>query len=355
MKMTFARNTRIVLLLVCIFQITAVGYEADINDFATEVVDYNAGSGTAGYNNPTTALGRPSIDTLFWGVARPVLPVFSAWGTNQIVTVGTGGSLTLKFNHKVGDDENNHYGLDFIIFGNQMQGIGGWWNYGDPCAFTFNSEQVASEFGKVWVSQDGNNWYCFDDGPYADSFAPTLGRVYDTTNPYDGYEGWENLWWGEVTNPTLPLDPNLKPNDFAGNTVAYVCQAYGESAGGTAFDLRWLSPEDYDALEVDLQTGCKWIQYVKIEPGGTEKPEIDAISDVAACGDYKHPFPIGDLNADCKVNFEDVMLLCDYWLAEINEPNDPAEIADIYQDDIVNFYDLALMAENWLQCNWDCE
>jgi hypothetical protein len=349
---------QIVLLLVCLCHVTTEGgYETDINDFAIEVVDYIEGSGVgAGYNNPSTALGRPSIDTLWWGVPRPVLPVFSAWGTDQVVTVGTGGYLVLKFNHKVADDKNNPYGFDFIVFGNQMQGAGGGdWSYGDPCAVTFSSGQVESEFGRVCISQDGNDWYCFDSGPYADSFAPTLGRVYDTANPNDSYAGWENLWWGDLTNPTLPLDPNLEPNDFAGNTVAYVCQAYGESAGGTAFDLNWLAPEDYNALEVDSQTERKWIQYVKIEPGGVEKPEIDAISDVAACGDYKHPCPIGDLNTDCRVNYEDVVLFCDYWLEEISEPNAPAAIADIFEDDIVNFHDWALVAVSWLECSWECE
>lgn len=344
--MTLTGKTRIILLLVCICQLTAAGaYEVDVNDFAIEVFDccscptgYVEGSGAGIYDDPSTALGRPSIDTLYWGVPRPVLPVFAAWGTDQVATIGTGGCLALKFNHKVADDKNNPYGYDLIIFGNQMQGIiGDDWTYGDPCEAIFDSEQVKSELGKVCVSQDGNDWYCFENGPYADSFAPTLGRVYDTANPNDSYEGWENLWWGEVTNPTLPLDPNLEPSDFAGNTVAYVCQAYGESAGGTAFDLQWLAPENYNALEVDPQTGRRWIQYVKIEANGIDKPEIDAISDVAACGDYKHPFPVGDLNEDCRVDFVDFTILAKDWLVG----ND--------------WEDLAALADSWLQCNWECE
>jgi hypothetical protein len=222
--MTLTGKIQIVLLLVCFCQLMAAGaYKVDVNDFAIEVVDYNEGSGVVYYDDPTTALGRPSIDTPFWGVPRPVLPVFSAWGTDQVVTIGTGGCLVLRFNHKVGDDKNNPYGYDFIIFGNQMQGLssGTNWEYGDPCEATFNSGQVESELGKVCISQDGNDWYCFDSGPYADSFAPTLGRMYDPANPNDSYEGWENLWWGEVTNPTLPLDPNLEPNDFAGGLLTF--------------------------------------------------------------------------------------------------------------------------------------
>jgi hypothetical protein len=52
-----------------------------------------------------------------------------------------------------------------------------------------------------------------------------------------------------------------------------------------------------------------------------EKPEVDAIADVAACGDYKHPYPPGDINQDCSVDFRD----------------------------------FAIMTANWLQCTWNGE
>ena len=349
--------------MVCLcFGAVARAYDYGPNDLVTEVVSYDAGSGAGYYDYPDSALGRPTIDTDYYGALRPVVSVYPSWLPGDIVTVGVGGHLTLKFSHKVADDKNNPYGFDFIVFGNAMQAIDGVnpWTYGDPCDVKIKTSQSDSEFGKVSVSQDGATWYTFENGPFADSFAPTLGREYDPANPNDSYEGWVNLWWGEVTNPTLPFDPNLEPNDFKGASVAQMCEAYGSSAGGTAFDLQNLAPEDYEALSIDPNTGRRWIQYVKIECTATDPeqgplPEVDAISDVSCCGDYKHAFPVGDVSEDCTVDYEDLRLLSYYWLAEISDQNDPAKSADIYEDAIVNFRDFALIEANWLGCTWECE
>lgn len=355
-------KTQIIFLsVVLVFAPAVDAYDCDPNDFATEVISYEPGSGVGdGYDDPGTALGRPSIDASYNGAQRPVVPVCPAYEEDALVTIGVGGHLVLKFNHKVSDDRNNPYGFDFIVFGNAIQPIGGgnYWTYGDPCQVIIGSGQTGSEFGKVSVSQNGNTWYSFNNGPYADSFAPTLGRRFDPAHPYKGYAGWNNLWWGEATDPTVPLDPNLKPGSFAGISVAEMCKRYGKSAGGTAFDLKNLAPNDYAALTVDPDTGCKWIQYIKIEctdPYGIYKPEVDAVADVSACGDYKHPFPAGDINKDCRVDYKDLKFLCDYWLAQVSGPDDPAKCADIYDDDIVNFYDFAIIGENWLECSWECD
>ncbi|MHC4076314.1 MAG: hypothetical protein ACYSRR_04045 [Planctomycetota bacterium] len=328
----YDKKTKIFILLVCLFFIAATNaYDYDPNDFVTEVVSYDS-TGTSTYNYPEDALGRPAIDTDYLDVLRPVVPVYQVWGTatsDQVVTIGYGGHLIVKFNHKVADDKNNPHGIDFIIFGNAIELIGADWQYTDPNDVIINGDAfgnyILKEPGIVSVSQDGIDWYTFNDGPYADDFAPTIGRVYDTNDPQGEYVGeWTNLWWGQVTNPTLPIDPNLTAEDFEGKTVAYLCQAYGNSAGGTGFDLKNLASEDYQALRIDPATGRRWIQYVKIENMDTyniEKPEVDAIADVAACGDYKHPYPPGDINQDCSVDFRD----------------------------------FAIMTANWLQCTWNGE
>ena len=306
-----------------IFAVAAIAYEYDPNDFVVEVVDYDS-TGVGDYDNPADALGRPSIDTLYLSALRPVVPVFQVWGTaetDQVVRVGYGGHLILKFNHKVADDKNNPYGVDFIVFGNAIELIGKDWEYTDPETVTIDGDTLGNyilkEPGIVSVSQDGNDWYSFDSGPYADDFWPTLGRVYAPNNPQGSYPGWSNLWWSDVTNPTLPLDPGIYADDFAGQTIAQLCYAYGKSAGGTGFDLKWLSAENYQALRIDEATGTRWIQYVKIESADSfniETPEVDAVADVSACGDYKHPYPIGDLNQDCSVDFLDFALISSNWL-----------------------------------------
>jgi len=331
----------------------AEAFSYDENDFAGEVISYNAGLGAGYYILPASALGRPREDTDYLGALRPIVPVYPQWLHGDIVTIGVGGSLTLKFNHKVADDENNPYGYDFIIFGNSMTAlIGGIdWQYGDPQQAILLNGLVNSEIGLVSVSQEGCVWFTFEQGPYADTFAPTLGRVYEPNDPNQSYVGWNNLWWGQLTDPTLPLDPNVRGEDFAGKSLAELCLSYGKSAGGTAFDLKSLSSEDYNALETDPQTGKKWIQYIIIEctstnPSAGVLPEIDAVSDVSCCGDYKRPFPAGDLNKNCSINPQDLMIMTIYWLCEVEQTQE-ADVADIYRDGFIDFLDFAVLADNW--------
>lgn len=351
-KMRMRMKKRVIFLIVCFWiAATARGYDFDANDFAREVVSYLAGEGASYYIFPQSALGRPSVDTDYYGAARPVVPVYPEWRAGQIVTIGVGGHLILKFNHKVSDDENNPYRIDFIVFGNAMAALGfeNTWVYGDPSSTFIRSGQVNCEYGKVSVSQDGIVWYSFEGGPWGDSFAPILGRVFDPNNPCDVYPGWDNFWWGEVTNPTLPMEPNIEPNDFFGSSVAEMCMAYGQSAGGTGFDLRWLA--DFELLSVD-ENGRRWIQYIKVECMSVDTegplPEVDAVSDVGCCGDYKRPFIPGDINKDCRIDYEDLAIVAYYWMSEVNEQNCGGQSADIYKDGVIDFFDFAVLGESWL-------
>jgi hypothetical protein len=338
------------ILVVCGVAASAVKASGfDGNDFACEAVSYSAGTGAGYWHFPGTALGAVSADTDYYGVKRPVLPVFPQWLPTEVVTVGVGGELILKFNHKVCDDRNNPYGYDFIVFGNTLFSIDGssYYNYGDPYSCVLRSGQVREEKGRVSVSQDGVVWFCFEDGPYADSFAPTLGRVFDP-NGAAYYSGWENLWWGDQTDATLPLDPNVRAIDFAGRSLAELCLAYGRSAGGTAFDLRGL--EDFNDLAADEQSGERWIQYIKIECVDTDPegllPEVDAVSDVGCCGDYKRPFAAGDINRDCSVGYADLDILRRNWLESVEGGDGEVQDADLYKDsdNVINFRDYAVLA-----------
>ena len=332
-----------IFLLIAIFAFAAHSeYVYDANDFAIDVNQYNPGDAGSipnddrtglPFSDPHTALGRPSIDTVGDGAAAPynstvpVVPVFPVWRSYEAVSIGWVGHLTLKFNQPVRDDENNPFGYDFIVFGNSFQKIGGEqdWLSGNPANVTSLFRDVTREPGVVSLSQDGIKWFTFtadanfvegtiekfddpnflgdatfSDSTYADDFAPTLGRVYDPCL---------STWWGEPTNPTLPLDPNTTKNMFQGKTVAEICLIYGDSAGGTAFDVSRFN------LPVD-SNGRKWFIYVRIDNprsyGAT--PEIDAVSDISACGDWKHPFPAGDINKDCRVNLQDFSILAGSWL-----------------------------------------
>lgn len=262
--------------------------------YAIEVVDYAPGAVPAGdfdwitgdlFTNAATALGRPAVDTTDDdGLdAWTVVPVRGAWRAHEVVTVGAGGSLTLRFDRQVEDDTNNLYGIDLIVFGNTFQQLGGgrYWTNGNPTAETVQSTSVNAEEGTVSVSQDGTNWYAFAPET-ADAFAPTLGRVFDTNNPAAAL-GPSNRWWGEPADPTRPLDPSLGPADFQGWTVAELARRYRGSAGGAGFDLADLP------LPATSTNGAKWIRYIRIAnpTNSPTAPEIDAVADAAPAGAYE--------------------------------------------------------------------
>jgi len=296
----------------------AVCHGYDSSDFASEVVDYVQGSGAVmdwlsglPFDDAANALGRPTVDTtgdnFMMSVSTIVAVncVYQPFRSFELVTVGSDGYLTLKFDHQVADDENNPYGIDFIVFANPQKKAGQLWDNSNPYNFIASVTGLISDGGVVSVSQDGIDWYTYENGPDADTFAPTQGRVFDPNDPNESL-GAGNLWWGNQTDPTLPLDPAITAEWMYGKSVAQISEAYGKSAGGTGFDL--------------AESSMEWIQYVRIEGAGGS-PEVDAVSDVSACGDYKHPYPVGDINKDCRVNIAD----------------------------------FALLAANWLECSWECE
>jgi hypothetical protein len=43
-----------------------------------------------------------------------------------------------------------------------------------------------------------------------------------------------------------------------------------------------------------------------------------AVNTSAECGDATHPYPKGDINHDCRVDFTDIAMLCADWLKDTN-------------------------------------
>lgn len=261
---------------------------ASADDYAVEVVEYVAGTinpaqlydwidGTA-FTNALSATGRPTVDTTgdavqTWmpgipvGEVVPVVPVYPAFRAFEVVTIGQGGRLVLKFDHRVLDDPANPYGLDFLVFGNAKMGNAGgaYWTNGPP-ADTLVSGGADDEEARISVSQDGLTWLRLTAWPTADAFAPTLGHRLEPA-PGTG--------WGPAAEATRPIDPGIDAADLGGWSIEDIARHYRDSAGGTGYDLHAL------ALAPDAVSGWKWIQYVKIEAGPTLTPEVDAVSDVA--------------------------------------------------------------------------
>lgn len=232
--------------------------------WADVVVSYTAGAGIsndfvsgAPFNNPAVALGEPTRLTSpdsFGGAVTPLQPPFRA---SEVVSIGYGGSLVIKFNEPVDDDPVNPFGIDFLVFGNSLF-TGNYFN----SDFSFNPVGTIAgtdaEGGLVEVSADGFNYLPVAGA--ADGLFPT--RAYsDQTEPFPALVG------AVPSDFTAPVNPTFNP---VGKTYAEILTAYGASGGGAGFDIH--------------ATGLPSISYVRIRNTNTSGaiPEIDALADVKA-------------------------------------------------------------------------
>src|SRR5687768_13257299 len=91
-------GTLLILILILILIPTST---AQPSGFANNFLSYNSGSGIpAGYTNASSALGEPSRITpgQFGGPVDPFNPPYLS---EQLVSVGAGGHLTLQFDTQV--------------------------------------------------------------------------------------------------------------------------------------------------------------------------------------------------------------------------------------------------------------
>src|ERR1700677_3803512 len=89
---------------------------ARANPYAAAVVNYNPGVGYAsGYTNTSAVVGPPSTADSY---GDAVDPFDAAWQTNQILSIGAGGWVTVELDHPIVHYPNGN--RDFIIFGNSF-------------------------------------------------------------------------------------------------------------------------------------------------------------------------------------------------------------------------------------------
>lgn len=269
--------------------------------YGYEVVEFFTLEKSPLYNQASNVLGHPTMgiftsSSTYGDSGSTINPAYPAWSGGRLLSLvgdddeGTPGFVTIKFDHDVLDDPNNPFGIDFLVFGNAFGVRNSKENVQlttDPLTVSFTGKG-SYENALVEVSQDGETWYAYEKGPYADSFMPTLGYLYDPAAPDTGlFNG--NLYWGRAARATRPVNPACSFSSFSDLNLAQVCQRYDGSAGGTGFDL----------AEFPLPrngNGLKWIRYVRIscveesnDEGdfGYNVPEIDAVADVAPVSDYE--------------------------------------------------------------------
>ena len=220
---------------------TLAGHAAS---FASAVEHYDPGTGFAtefgsglGYTNAAAALGEPNRQTAF----GPVDPFSSAFERSELVSLGTNGSLTVRFANPIRNDASHAFGLDFIIYGST--------------AFIDNdypngvTDSAASTFGhnpgqtRVSVSTGDGVFYTLN---------PVLAPVVDGLFPTDGAGTFG-----------LPVDPALAQGDFATRSLAEIRTRYAGSAGGSGYDLAWavdaqgapISLPSVSLIRVDVLSG----------------------------------------------------------------------------------------------------
>lgn len=244
--------------------------------YATELVSYSSSlTGSSLYNDPYAVLGAPSTNftnsygSTSTGRVKLVEPAYNVGldGSKLITTLNTDQYIIVKFDHQVVDDPDNPYGIDFLVFGNSFYtGSGTVSDASDMNTYMLSGGSTFNGAGwfenvVVSVSQDGENWYTYSDGPYGDNAYPTNAYLWDA----------ENATWTDILSDfTKPVDPDAVAALLGqtGVSAADVIAAYAGSGGGTGFDL--------------AESGYSWIQYIKVEGiSGYSGGEIDAFADVS--------------------------------------------------------------------------
>lgn len=222
--------------------------------WASAVVAYVPGTGVnPQYTDPAAALGPPTRftgGTLFPAAVTPFNP---PWMPYEIVSIGAGGSLTLRFDTPITNDPAHPFGIDLIVFGNA-----GFIDTGFPAGIA--GPLFGAGRGRIEVSGDGVNWFTIP-GVEADALYPTLGYA-DLSDPYATTPGQV------LTDFTRPVNPALDPT---GLTFAQLVAAYDGSGGGAGVDL--------------ATVGLTAAPFVRItNPHATGTVEIDALARVPTPG-----------------------------------------------------------------------
>jgi hypothetical protein len=221
------------------------------------VVSYDPGIGfVVRFTDPSAAVGEPSRVNPFGDATDPFDPPY---GTNQIVSIGVGGSLVVEFKTPILNHPNNVYGLDFTIFGNTGFVITNDFDFatfqwiGTPAT---DGSLFAQNDGatRVSVSRDGVNYFTLNP-----AFAGTVDNLF----PSDGAGDFH-----------IPVALSVTQEDFAGLTLDGIRAVYNGSAGGTSFDIS--SAQDAAGNTVFLPE----INFVRVDVV-SGKSEIDGFAAVA--------------------------------------------------------------------------
>jgi len=245
--------------------IATVAATSSASVFATSVLSYDAGSNpVAGYNDASTALGSAERFTGEGIFPSGVTPFNPAWGTDELVSVGSGGHLSLGFSTAITNNASHAFGVDLIIFSNAGFADTTWTDAdpsNDGTGFTGANPFIFGAGGAatIQVSTDGIQWFTATTTTL-DLF-PTLG--------YSDFVDATPFSPGSVESDfTKALDPSLSAADFANMSFTDLRDFYNGSGGGVGIDI--------------ASTGLSSANYVRFVNNSGEAFEIDAVAVVPA-------------------------------------------------------------------------
>lgn len=230
--------------LACLIAALGLTQAATTAQHATRIVDFNPGTGFAtdgatgaGYTNTAAFLGEPSRQTPgpFGGPVDPFNPPYLP---SQLISLGTGGSLTFELDPPAHNHPWNPFGVDFLLFG----GAGFVITNGQ---FSGGGITDGSMFGsgratvRISVSSNATDFVALDQAR-----TPSIEGQF----PTDG-----------AGNFTRPVNPQLRPLGFAGLNLDGIRAAYAGAGGGSGFDLSWARDTAGNRVPMDEA------RYIRIE------------------------------------------------------------------------------------------
>lgn len=209
--------------------------------WADQVVSYSPGSGfVPGFTNPAVVLGEPERFTGEGVFPSAVTPFNAPFLPSEIVSVGAGGHLIVRFDEPITNDPSHLYGVDLLIFGN------GFFT-GPPVSGVFEEGPFT-----VSVSADGTTFVTIS-GQFFDALFPPLGYL-DLTDPFQTTPGSVPSDFTRPVNPSLLADAGL--GSFFGKTFAEVVALYDGSGGGIPIDIAESGLSRVFFVRVDLAPGA---------------------------------------------------------------------------------------------------
>lgn len=198
-----------------------------------------------------------------------------------------------------------------------------------------SSSTVMTYLGTVGV------WFA-TAGDAAPDASGVLIRGYNSARYWPRSAG-QNLWQAlQNTSCTIPL-----ASEQQGETITfdYAATGYLTVSEGTSQPLHYyVLPNDcdnnqtYDAIDIAMGTS----------------PDVNAngVPDACEsfCGDAAHPYPSGDLNRDCYVEWADFGIFADNWQAGSCASPDWCSGADLDRDGVVVWSDFGIFATGWQSC-----